>query len=60
MLEVGYYNVADRRREKQEARDRDEHLIASGQVDALEIAQRNGLFSALDPSQARIIRHRAA
>ena len=49
MVEVGYFNVMDRRREKQEARDRDEHLIASGQVEPQEIAQRNGLFSASIP-----------
>lgn len=59
MIEVGYFNVADRRREKQAARDRDEHLIASGQVSPQEIARRNGLFSALNPAQVRIIRRRA-
>jgi hypothetical protein len=59
VVEVGYFNVMDRRREKQEARDRDEQLIASGQADPQQIAQRNGLFSALDPSQARIVQRRA-
>ena len=59
MVEVGYFNVMDRRREKQESRDRDERLIASGQADPQEIAQRNGLFSPLDPSQARLVQRRA-
>ena len=52
----GYFNVAERRREKQEARDRDERLLASGEVTAEELNKRNGFFSALDFSQARIVR----
>jgi hypothetical protein len=60
MVEVGYFDVVDRRREKQEARDRDEYLIASGQADPQYIAQRNGLFSALDPSQVQLVQRRAA
>jgi hypothetical protein len=59
MVQVGYFNVEARRREKQEARDRDERLMASGQIDAQEIARRNGLFSGLDSSQARLIQRRA-
>jgi hypothetical protein len=59
MISNGHFSVAARRREKQEARERDERLIASGQVSAQQIASRNGLFSALDPSRARIIRRRA-
>jgi hypothetical protein len=58
VVEVGYFNVMDRRREKQEARDRDAYLIASGQVDPQEIARRNGLFSALNPSQVRLVQRR--
>jgi len=59
MVEVGYFNVMDRWREKQEARDRDERFIVSGQAEPKEIAQRNGLFSPLDPSQARLVQRRA-
>ena len=59
MARKGYFSVADRRREKQEARDRDERLIASGQVSSQQIAQHNGLFSALHPSQARLVQRRA-
>ena len=59
MAQNGYFSVEARRREKQEARNRDEYLIASGQADPHHLAQRNGLFSALHPSQARIVQRRA-
>ena len=59
MAQNGYFSVEARRREKQEARNRDEYLIASGQTDPHHLAQRNGLFSALHPSQARIVQRRA-
>jgi len=58
MVEVGYFNVEDRRREKQEARDRDEYLIANGLADPQDIARRNGLFSALNPSQVQLVQRR--
>jgi hypothetical protein len=60
MPQIGYFNAAARQREKQDARDRDERLIASGQADPQQVGQRNGLFSALHPSQARIVQRRAA
>ena len=59
MLQIGHFNAAARQREKQEARDRDERLIASGKISPQQIAQRNGLFSALNPSQARLVQRRA-
>ena len=59
MAQNGYFSVEARRREKQEARDHDEYLIASGQAHPHHLAQRNGLFSALHPSQARIVQRRA-
>jgi hypothetical protein len=59
MISNGHFSMAARRREKQEARERDERLVASGQESAQQVASRNGLFSALDPSRARIIRRRA-
>jgi hypothetical protein len=59
MASSGYFSVAARKREKKKARERDERLIASGQVSAQQVARRNGLFSALDPSKARIVRRRA-
>jgi hypothetical protein len=55
----GYFSVAARKREKQEARARDERLIANGQMSQQQVAQHNGLFSALDPSRARIVQRRA-
>jgi hypothetical protein len=59
MVASGYFSSAAREREKQEARERDERLIANGKVSADQLAKRNGLFSALDPSKARIVRRRA-
>jgi len=58
MARNGYFSVAARRREKQQARDRDERLVAAGQADPQQISRRNGLFSALQPSQARLVRRR--
>jgi hypothetical protein len=59
MVPSGYFSIAARKREKQEARERDERLIASDQLSPQQIARRNGVFSALDPSKARIVRRRA-
>jgi hypothetical protein len=58
MVPSGYFSVAARKREKREARERDERFIASGRVSSQEIAKRNSFFSALDPSKVRIIRRR--
>jgi hypothetical protein len=52
------FNVVVRQREKAASRERDEARLNSGQVAAFELAQRNGFFSALDPSKARISRRR--
>jgi hypothetical protein len=59
MVPSGHFSVEDRVREKQEARDRDERLLACGQISVQQLAMRNGFFSALDPSNARIVRRRA-
>jgi hypothetical protein len=59
MVANGYFSSAARKREKQEARQRDERLIANGHASPQQVAKRNGLFSALDPSKARIVRRRA-
>jgi hypothetical protein len=59
MVEVGYFNVGIRRREKQEARDRDEFLIANGQADGHEIGRQNGLFSSLARAQVRLVARQA-
>lgn len=59
MVEVGYFNVGARRREKQKARDRDELLIANGQADGHEVGRQNGLFSSLDRAQVRLVARQA-
>ena len=59
MVPNGFFSVAARVREKQEARERDERLIASGYVSPQQVARQNGLFSALEPSQVRIVQRRA-
>jgi hypothetical protein len=59
MIASGYFSPAARKREKQQARERDERLIADGHVSPQQVAKRNGLFSALDPSKARIVQRRA-
>jgi hypothetical protein len=59
MVEVGYFNVEARKREKQEARFRDERLIVSGQASAQEVGRRNGLFSSLSPARVRIVQRQA-
>jgi hypothetical protein len=48
----GLHDPAERAREKQEARDRDEAALARGEI------VKNGFFDALDPSRAKIIRSR--
>jgi hypothetical protein len=58
MDRVAHFDAVARQREKQEARDRDERFIACGQVDSRQIAERNGFFSALDPSRARLVQRR--
>ena len=56
----GYFNVSERRREKEQARAREERLIAEGVVSAESVAECNGLFSAFDPSRAKIVQRRVA
>jgi hypothetical protein len=50
------YNLAGRRREKQESRDRDERRIADG--GGKRVAVRNAFFSVLDRSKAKIVNRR--
>jgi hypothetical protein len=54
----GYFKVSDRRREKEESRARHERLIAEGVLSLESVARRNSLFSALDPSKAKIVQRR--
>ena len=52
------FNVAERRREKERARQEDLARIAQGLNTPAAVRDRNGLFSALDPARARIIGRR--
>jgi hypothetical protein len=58
MAPSGYFSVAAREREKQEARDRDEQRIACGEISPAEVRDQNGFFSSLDPSRARLVSSR--
>lgn len=59
MSELAYFDFEERQREKQESRDHDLRLIASGEAALELVSRRNGLFSALNPSRARIVQRRA-
>lgn len=48
----------DRAKEKQESRERDERMLANGEITVEELSKRNGFFSALDHFKARIVRRR--
>jgi hypothetical protein len=59
MVEIGYFDAEARRREKEEARDRAEFLIVSGQFSSQQVNEQNGFFSALNPSQVRLVQRQA-
>jgi hypothetical protein len=59
MVEIGYFDVEARRREKQSARDRDGFLIADGQANGHEIGRQNGFFSSLNRAQVRLVQRQA-
>jgi hypothetical protein len=52
------FSVAVRDREKQEDRDLDQQRIACGAISQSEVRDRNGFFSSLDPSRARLVSYR--
>ena len=54
---TSYYDPAERAREKQLARDKDDEDLRTGKVTREELSKRNGFFSSLDFSNA-IIRRR--
>ena len=58
MAPIAQFSVADRRREKQDSRARDEVCLARGDLDPQEVRDRNGFFSALDASKAKIVSRR--
>lgn len=52
------FGIANRQREKEQSRLSDEARLESGQQSAQEVAERNGFFSPLDPSRAKISKRR--
>lgn len=58
MPPVATFNVSERRREKERSRQADLSRIAQGVIAAADVRDRNGFFSALDPSRARVLGRR--
>jgi hypothetical protein len=55
MAPDGSFSVANRQREKQESRDWDQQRIVCGEISQAEVRDRNGFFSSLDASRARLV-----
>jgi hypothetical protein len=58
MVPQGFYSVAERQREKRESRARDVQRIACEEVSRADVQERNGFFSSLDASRARLVNPR--
>lgn len=58
MPPVASFSVSERRREKDLSRQADLLRIAQGLVAPADLRDRNGFFSALDPSRARVVGRR--
>lgn len=58
MPSIATFSVSERRREKERERQADLQRIEQGLDTPAEVRDRNGLFSALDPSRARAIGRR--
>lgn len=58
MPPVASFNVSERRLEKDVSRQADLLCIAQGLVAPADVRDRNGFFSALDPSRARVVGRR--
>ena len=54
MPPIAPYSVSERRREKERSRQADLLRIAQGSASAADVRDRNGFFSSLDPSRARL------
>ena len=52
------FNVSERRREKERARKDDLARIAQGADTPVQVRDRNGLFSGLDPARLRLLGRR--
>ena len=57
MIQLAQFDSLERQREKQRSRDQDDRDLHAGNLSADELAARNGFFSGLQLSGARI-RHR--
>ena len=57
-MSLSSFSIADRQREKIESRLKDEARLAEGSEAAREVGERNGFFSAFDPSRARVVARR--
>ncbi|GLS17971.1 hypothetical protein GCM10007874_09870 [Labrys miyagiensis] len=55
---ISHFKFEDLVREKQEARERDEARLRSGEISVHDLQRRNGLFSAFDPARMKISRRR--
>jgi len=53
------YSFDDRRREKELSRREDEARLARGEIQPAELRDRNGFFSVLDRSKAKLLVRRA-
>ncbi|MDP4003548.1 hypothetical protein [Methylobacterium sp. NEAU K] len=58
MQPIATSSVSERRREKERARQDDLVRIEQGLETPAEVRDRNGLFSALDPSRVRLVGRR--
>ena len=56
--QIDQFDVAERRREKQEMWENDECRLRSGEAKPAQILAQNGFFSVLDPSKAQIVSRR--
>lgn len=58
MPQVAQYDLLDRRREKQRAREQDDHGLREGAVSPEALNEGNGFFSGIDFSRASVRRPR--
>jgi hypothetical protein len=59
MLPAAQFRFEDRRREKELSREQDELRLARGEVQPSKVRDKNGFFSVLDRSMAKLLVRRA-
>jgi hypothetical protein len=52
---IGYFDPAERAREKQESRDRDAARLKAGQISAAELNRENDFFASLPIENSEIV-----